>query len=104
MITEKLKLRLAELHGQENEMNAKLCIIDKYIAKLQKDKLKLQKRISGNMKFRNHLLDINTSPTDSGRFISFYYGMPEIISQGNTAEDAEELLKNYCAPGLKKIN
>lgn len=57
MITEKLRQRLLELHQQEDEMNREMGKISKQIFELEKKKQKLAKRISGNMKFRNQLIN-----------------------------------------------
>ena len=57
MITEKLRQRLLELHQQEDEMNREMGKISKQILELEKKKQKLAKRISGNMKFRNQLIN-----------------------------------------------
>lgn len=46
-----------EAHQQEDEMNREMTKIDKQIYELQKRKNKLAKRISGNMKFRNTLIN-----------------------------------------------
>lgn len=57
MTLEKIRLKLLELHQQEDEMNCEISSIDKQIRLLEKKKQKLAKRISGNMKFRNRLIN-----------------------------------------------
>lgn len=57
MTLEKIRLKLLELHQQEDEMNYEIGDIDKQIRQLKKKKQKLTKRISGNMKFRNRLIN-----------------------------------------------
>jgi chromosome segregation ATPase len=57
MNTEKIRNKLIELHNQENDMNKEMGNINKQIFLLQKEKEKITKRISGNMKFRNRLIN-----------------------------------------------
>lgn len=57
MIDEKTKNRLQQLHEQENSMNKEMGKIGKQIFELEKKKKKIAKRISGNMKFRNELIN-----------------------------------------------
>lgn len=57
MITEKIRQMLLELHKQEDNMNREMGKISKQILELEKKKQKLAKRISGNMKFRNQLIN-----------------------------------------------
>jgi hypothetical protein len=56
MITEAKRSRLALLHAEENLLNQELSQIDKAIRQLRKKKLKIAKRISHNMRFRNRLI------------------------------------------------
>lgn len=57
MTTEKIRLRLTELHSRENELNAAMGQIDKEIKLLTATKAKIAKRISNNMKHRNKLIE-----------------------------------------------
>lgn len=57
MDNKRIKLRLLELHAQEDEMNKEMGRINKTISDLQKKKKKLASRISGNMRFRNRLIE-----------------------------------------------
>lgn len=56
MEVNKLRSKLIELHEQENSMNKEMSDINRQILELRKKKLKITKRISGNMKFRNRLI------------------------------------------------
>ena len=55
-MTERDKKRLLQLHEEENELNREMGGINKQITLLRTQKLKLQRRISANMKFRNRIL------------------------------------------------
>lgn len=56
MIPQEIKDKLKVLHNEENELNYEMAKIDKAIKQLEKDKSKLAKRISFNMKKRNQLI------------------------------------------------
>lgn len=51
------KDKLKELHIKEDELNKEMAKIDAKILALKKQKLKIAKRISHNMKYRNKLIN-----------------------------------------------
>lgn len=51
-----LRDKLSQLHKGEDELNKQIGLIDKQIAQLLKQKLKLAKLVSKNMKYRNLLI------------------------------------------------
>ena len=53
----RIRIRLKELHKQEDEMNKEMGKIEAQILILKKKKAKLAKRISGNMLYRNRLIN-----------------------------------------------
>lgn len=56
MTTEIIRKKLIELHDQEDTMNKSMGNIDKQVLELKKQKKKLAKKISNNMKYRNQLI------------------------------------------------
>lgn len=52
-----IKERLQKLHHEEDLMNKALTNFDKQILSIKKQKLKLAKKISGNMRYRNQLIE-----------------------------------------------
>jgi len=56
MTTEQIRERLLLLHKAEDELNRKIGSIDAQIKGLNKDKAKLAKRVSSNMRYRNTLI------------------------------------------------
>jgi len=61
--TERKRQKLQQLHQLEDEINKRIGIIDKKIkellsekTKLQREKIKLAKRVSHNMKLRNTII------------------------------------------------
>lgn len=52
-----IKERLQQSHRQEDAMNKQMGLIDKEVKELNKRKAKLSKMISGNMKYRNQLIN-----------------------------------------------
>lgn len=57
MTTEQIRVKLLQLHKQENEMNKMISTYDKQIKDLEKKKYKVAKMISSNMKYRNILIN-----------------------------------------------
>jgi hypothetical protein len=57
MTTEQIKLKLIQLHRQENEMNKLISGYDKQIKNAENKKKKTAKMISSNMKYRNILIN-----------------------------------------------
>lgn len=49
--------RLKRLHDQENELNKEMSKIDYQIKMLRKQKEKVAKRVSNNMRYRNKLIN-----------------------------------------------
>lgn len=56
MTTEQIRERLLLLHKAEDELNRKIGSIDAQIKGLTKDKAKLAKQVSSNMRYRNTLI------------------------------------------------
>jgi hypothetical protein len=56
MESDRIKNKLSELHLHENGWNKEISILDATIKKCEKEKIKLAKKISNNMKYRNLLL------------------------------------------------
>lgn len=56
MTTEQIRERLLLLHKEEDELNKKMGSIDAQIKGLNKDKAKLAKQVSSNMRYRNTLI------------------------------------------------
>jgi len=56
MTTEQIRERLLVLHKAEDELNKKMGAIDAQIKGLSKDKAKLAKQVSSNMRYRNILI------------------------------------------------
>jgi len=56
MIDEKTRSRLLQLHNEENLLNKEMSRINYQIKQLEKQKLKIAKRVSHNMRYRNRLI------------------------------------------------
>jgi hypothetical protein len=58
MTTQRIRERLLKLHAEENDLNKEMGKITFAIKECQKKKLKIAKRISSNMKYRNKLINL----------------------------------------------
>lgn len=58
MTTQQIRERLLKLHAEENDMNKEMGKHNRTIKECQRKKLKIAKRISSNMKYRNKLINL----------------------------------------------
>lgn len=56
-MSDKIKDKLKKLHAEEDVFNFSMSGIDKKIRDLKREKAKLQRRVSANMKYRNKLIN-----------------------------------------------